>query len=98
MPKCDGFCLLEHLKSYPEWQVIPTIVLSASDDEDDIKKAYMLGASSYFVKPASYSHLQDLVNSWLVYWKKCEVPRVDKTGKRLKTEAKGKLGERFRKA
>src|SRR5689334_20743292 len=44
MPRGDGFTVLEFLKGNPEWAVIPTIVLSASSDPDDIKKSYMLGA------------------------------------------------------
>src|ERR1041385_8734520 len=42
MPRADGFAVLEFLKSNPQWAVIPTIVLSASADLDDIKKSYML--------------------------------------------------------
>jgi CheY-like chemotaxis protein len=49
MPSADGFAVLEFLKGNPEWAVIPTIVFSASSDLDDIKKAYMLGASSYHI-------------------------------------------------
>ena len=51
MPGADGFAVLEHLKNNPEWAVIPTVVLTGSRDLDDIKKSYMLGASSYHVKP-----------------------------------------------
>ena len=39
MPDGDGFTVLEFLKSNPQWKVIPTIVLSASSDLDDIKKS-----------------------------------------------------------
>lgn len=95
MPNGDGFSVLEHLKQHPEWRVIPTIVLSASSDEDDIKKAFMLGAASYFVKPHSFDELRDLLRCWILYWDRCEAPVVDITGKRVKTESRGKLGERF---
>src|SRR5688500_4207316 len=60
MPKADGFAVLEFLKGNPQWSVIPTIVLTASSDVDDIKKAYMLGASSYHVKPHAPEELQNL--------------------------------------
>ena len=40
MPRADGFAVLEFLKGNPQWAVIPTIVLSASSDLDDIKKSY----------------------------------------------------------
>ena len=39
MPRADGFAVLEFLKGNPQWKVIPTIVLSASADLDDIKTA-----------------------------------------------------------
>jgi CheY-like chemotaxis protein len=95
MPLADGFSVLEFLKANPEWAVIPTVVFSASQDMDDIKKSYMLGASSYHVKP---SELDELVNQIKVlheYWMTCEVPIVDSTGKQVQTESAGKLGERF---
>jgi CheY-like chemotaxis protein len=57
MPRKDGFAVLEFLKGNPEWAVIPTIVFSSSTDLDDIKKAYMLGASSYHVKPRTHGAL-----------------------------------------
>jgi CheY-like chemotaxis protein len=95
MPDADGFTVLEHLKNNPEWAVIPTVVLTASCDPDDIKKAYMLGASSYHVKPNSTEELRHQLKVLHDYWVTCEVPEVDSTGRQLRTESKGKLGERF---
>ncbi|HLX69886.1 MAG TPA: response regulator [Verrucomicrobiae bacterium] len=95
MPKCDGFAVLEFLKNNPEWKVIPTIVLSASSDPDDIKKSYMLGASSYHVKPRSHEELLNQLAVINAYWMTCQVPEVDITGKQLVTNSAGKLGERF---
>jgi CheY-like chemotaxis protein len=95
MPGADGFAVLEFLKTNPEWAVIPTIVFSASADLDDIKKSYMLGASSYHVKPTSPDDLDHQLKVLHSYWITCEVPAIDKTGKQLHTESHGKLGERF---
>jgi CheY-like chemotaxis protein len=95
MPRSDGFAVLEFLKGNPEWAVIPTIVFSGSDDLDDIKKAYMLGASSYHVKPRTPGALVHQLLVLHAYWMTCEVPEVDDTGRQLRTESKGKLGARF---
>ena len=95
MPGTDGFAVLEHLKKNPEWSVIPTVVLSSSRDLDDIKKAYMLGASSYHVKPGSFDALRELVEVLHKYWMTCEVPEVDSTGRQVRTDSVGKLGERY---
>jgi len=98
MPGTDGLAVLEHLQSNPAWAVIPTVVLSSSRDLDDIKKAYMLGASSYHVKPSSFDDLRRLVKVLHDYWMMCEVPEVDSTGRQLHTNSAGKLGERFAQA
>jgi CheY-like chemotaxis protein len=95
MPGTDGFAVLEHLKKNPEWAVIPTVILSASQDLDDIKKAYMLGASSYHMKPTSFDALRRQLKVLHDYWMTCEVPEVDSTGRQVYTNSKGKLGERF---
>ena len=95
MPGADGFAVLEFLKENPEWAVIPTIVFSASQDLDDIKKAYMLGASSYHIKPGSPDALAHQLEVLHAYRVTCEVPLVDRSGKQLYTESRGKLGERF---
>jgi CheY-like chemotaxis protein len=95
MPRGDGFAVLEFLKGNPQWKVIPTIVLSASQDLDDIKKSYMLGASSFHVKPQSHDELRHLLQVINAYWMTCQVPEVDSTGKQLVTDSLGKLGERF---
>ncbi len=95
MPGADGLAVLEHLKNNPEWAVIPTVVLTSSQDLDDIKKAYMLGASSYHLKPGSPDQLRHLLKVLHDYWVTCEVPEVDSTGRQLPTDGEGKLGERF---
>jgi CheY-like chemotaxis protein len=95
MPEADGFAVLAHLRANPEWAIIPTVVLTSSRDLDDIKKSYMLGASSYHVKPSSIEALRHQLKVLHDYWVTCEVPEVDSTGRQLRTSSEGKLGERF---
>jgi len=95
MPRGDGFKVLAFLKRNPAWAVIPTVILSASADPDDIKTGYMLGASSYHCKPNGLEGLMKLLSVVHDYWMTCEVPEVDVTGKQVETNSEGKLGERF---
>jgi CheY-like chemotaxis protein len=95
MPKADGFAVLQFLRQNPEFAVVPTIVLSSSFDSDDIKKAYLLGASSYHVKPMGLVKLRDLMKTIRDYWMTCECPEVDVSGHQLPTNSIGKLGERI---
>lgn len=95
MPRADGFSVLQHLKSNPEWAIIPSVVFTSSSDLDDIKKSYMLGASSYHVKPLSTELLRKHLKILHDYWMSCETPEVDITGRQRQTDSVGKLGERF---
>ena len=95
MPDGDGFSVLEFLKKNPETAVICASVLSGSQDNDDIKKAYWLGASSYHVKPSSLQELRRLVKILCDYWSLCEIPEKDATGRQLQSQSSHKLGERY---
>ncbi len=96
MPGADGFAVLEYLKSTPDFAIIPTTVFSASEDLDDIKRSYALGASSYHVKSQTTEGLRAQLKILYDYWLTAEVPQIDVTGRQLQTQSKGKLGERFR--
>ncbi len=50
LPKKDGFSVLRELKADPELEIVPVIVLSNLGEDENIKKAFALGAKDYFVK------------------------------------------------
>ena len=93
----DGFHILEFLKSKPALSVIPVVILSTSDDPDDIRQAYLLGASSYLVKPPGVQSLKELLRKIHEYWAECEVPEVDLEGYAVDTQSRGRLGARYEK-
>ena len=95
MPVMDGFAVLEHRRRNPQWAIIPTVVLSASTDLDDIKKAVILGAAAYHVKPNTPSELEHQLKVFIDYWRTSEIPQTESSGEMMKTESHGKLGERF---
>jgi CheY-like chemotaxis protein len=76
MPRVDGFQVLQWLRDHPERAVIPTIVLSSSAQEEDVIRAYQLGANSYFLKPLDSCNLQKLVKEICRYWEICRRPSV----------------------
>ena len=47
MPEMDGYEVLQHLKSNPETNNIPVIIMSALSDMQSIVKGYQLGATEY---------------------------------------------------
>ena len=97
MARGDGFHLLEFIKNTPAMSVIPVVMLSCSEDADDIRQAYLQGASSYFVKPPNVADLRKLLKKIHYYWSECQVPEVDAEGYAVATDDTGKLGARYTK-
>jgi CheY-like chemotaxis protein len=76
MPAIDGFEFLIWLRAHPQWAEVPTVVMSSSDESNDVRKAYALGANSFVVKPAELGELTRLIEVILKYWSCCEcLPR-----------------------
>jgi putative two-component system response regulator len=57
MPKKDGWEVLKTIRSNPATKDLPVIVLTGLIDNQDMKKAYDLGANYYITKPFTPSQL-----------------------------------------
>ena len=76
MPRVSGLEVLRWLHGHPQCPAVPTIVFSASRMDADVREAYRLGATSYFVKPTDFQELQELVRLMHDYWRRAERPPV----------------------
>jgi CheY-like chemotaxis protein len=85
----DGFDVLNFLQANPSWSVVPRVLFSSSEDDDDVRTAYLLGASVYHVKPLRLSELEELLRKILEYWAVAKVPPVDATGRVLVSKGAG---------
>jgi len=61
MPRMNGFEFLKWLRQIPDFAGLPALVFTASVSNDDRTRALAEGASSYFVKPASFEALVKMV-------------------------------------
>jgi len=57
LPYIDGFELLEKLRTHPDWQKVPVIILTSRTREHDAVRALSLGADDYLTKPFSPAEL-----------------------------------------
>ena len=89
MPDGDGFNVLEFLQSNPGWSVVPRIVFSSSENEEDVRTAFLLGASAYHIKGSHPGGLESQMRQILEYWTTSRVPPVDETGRLLETNSGG---------
>ena len=65
MPKVSGLDLLETIKSNPESQNIPVIIISSSKNPEKIERALKLGALDIINKPIDSTELHEKVFSVL---------------------------------
>jgi DNA-binding response OmpR family regulator len=61
MPRVSGFDVLAWLRKEEAFKGVPVVVLTSSNHDADIKRAYDLGAKSYLVKPVGFEALVELV-------------------------------------
>ena len=67
MPRIDGFEVLERLKSNPDTQSIPVIMVTAKGQGNDESQAMRTGAWDYITKPWGPDEVEDRVRMALDY-------------------------------
>jgi two-component system response regulator len=68
MPKVDGIEVLRKLKERPETRTIPVVVMTSSNEEQDVLETYRLGVNSYIVKPVGFEAFLETVAKIGLYW------------------------------
>lgn len=68
LPRVDGLEVLRIVKSTPALLRIPIVVLTSSDAESDIAKAFEYHANSYVVKPLDFKTFTKLMKDLGFYW------------------------------
>jgi CheY-like chemotaxis protein len=68
MPRLHGLAALADLRANPRFRRVPVIIMTTSWSEDDIARAYDLGANSFIIKPVLYDELLETVRGLVTYW------------------------------
>lgn len=68
LPRKDGREVLTEMKGDPNLRRIPVVVLTTSQADEDILKAYDLHANCYVTKPVSFDQFMRVVQSIENFW------------------------------
>ncbi len=68
MPRKDGREVLAEMKEHPELRLIPVVILTTSQAEEDIFRSYDLHANCYISKPVDLNALSKVVRAIDDFW------------------------------
>ena len=68
LPRLGGLEVLDRLRANPATALIPVVVMTSSNEEEDLLTSYRLGANSYVRKPVGFQAFSDAVQKVGLYW------------------------------
>jgi len=68
LPKIEGLEVLRQLRADKRTKLLPVIILTSSNEEQDRFRGYDLGANSYVRKPVDFAQFIDAVRQLGLYW------------------------------
>ncbi|MGA8232623.1 MAG: response regulator [Candidatus Acidiferrales bacterium] len=68
LPKLDGLSVLRRLRADQRTKLLPIVILTSSNEEQDRLVGYDLGANSYVRKPVDFNQFIEAVRQLGLYW------------------------------
>jgi len=68
LPKLDGLEVLRRLRADERTRQLPIVILTSSNEEQDLIEGYKNGANSYVRKPVHFNQFVEAVRQLGLYW------------------------------
>ena len=68
LPRLDGLGVLKAIRAEQPTRLIPVVILTSSEQDEDVISGYSLGANSYVRKPVDFAEFLGAVKTLGVYW------------------------------
>lgn len=68
LPKIDGLEVLRTLRANESTAIIPVVIMTTSDEQNDLISSYKFGANSYIRKPVDLNSFMSAIKQLGLYW------------------------------
>lgn len=68
LPKRNGLEVLTAIRTHPQTKYLPVVMLTSSQEAQDISTAYATGSNSYIVKPVEFEKFSKTLGEAVRYW------------------------------
>ena len=68
LPKLDGLEVLRQLRDNEKTELVPVVIMTTSDEQNDLINSYQLGANSYVRKPVALQDFLEAIKQLGIYW------------------------------
>ena len=68
LPRINGLEVLQRLRADPRTKLVPVVILTTSNEQQDLINSYSLGCNSYIRKPVDYDQFMTAVQQLGMYW------------------------------
>lgn len=77
LPDMTGIEILRRVKEHPQLKCAPVVVLTTTDDAQEIKRCYELGANVYITKPVHYDSFANAIRQLGLFFSVIQVPQAN---------------------
>lgn len=74
MPEMGGIDFIHAIKAEEGLKKIPIVVLTTSDEEQDVIESFNLGVAGYIIKPVDYKKFVESIRIIDLYWTLSKLP------------------------
>jgi two-component system response regulator len=68
LPKMDGIEVLQQIRSNEQTKLLPVVILTSSNEDQDRLESYLSGCNSYVQKPVDFIQFAEAIQQLGLYW------------------------------
>jgi DNA-binding response OmpR family regulator len=76
LPDMTGIDILRRVKENDHLKSVPVVVLTTTDDSQEIKRCYELGCNVYITKPVNYENFANAIRQLGLFFSVIQVPQA----------------------